>query len=186
MRVQDRRQVHVRLQSREPVEHARRTVQRQSWLSSGTVEPHAEQPVQVDAVIGVLVSDGNGVQDTIWPMRKQPRKRRVAEIQGQAVAVPVHCKAAARAARLWECATAAEHGDLPHSYRMADRPGQFPDLPAGDPAPCPRLYLVFPAPLSDLADTPEASRRWPPPLSQRTSNTSNMSIPAAGITICDW
>jgi len=31
------------------------------------------QSVQVDAVIRVLVSDGNGVQDTVWPMREQPR-----------------------------------------------------------------------------------------------------------------
>ena len=100
MRVEDRGQVHVRLQSREPVEHAGRAVQRQSWLSGGPVEPQAEQPVQVDAVIGVLVSDGNGVQGTIWPLRKQPRKRRVAEIQGQAIAVPVHRETAARASRL--------------------------------------------------------------------------------------
>jgi hypothetical protein len=67
------------------------------------------------------VSDGNGVEGTIWPARKQPRKRRVAEIQDQAVAVPLHCETAARTPRLRERATAAEHGDLPHSYRMADR-----------------------------------------------------------------
>jgi hypothetical protein len=119
MRVEDRGQVHVRLQSREPVEHAWRAVQRQSWLSRGPVEPHAEQPVQVDAVIRVLVSDGNGVQETIWPVRKQPRKCRIAEIQGQAVAVPVHCESAARAPRLRKRATAAKHGDLPHPYKMA-------------------------------------------------------------------
>ena len=134
MRVQDRRQVYVRLQSREPVEHAWRAVQRQSWLSTGSVEPHAEQPVQVDTVIGVLMSDGNAIQDTIWPMRKQPRKRRVAEIQDQAVAVPVHCKTAARAPRLWKCAAAAEYGDLPHPSRMTDWPSQFPDLLAGGSA----------------------------------------------------
>jgi hypothetical protein len=37
--------------------------------------------MQVDAVIGMLVSDGNGIQAAIRPVCEQPRKRGVAEIQ---------------------------------------------------------------------------------------------------------
>jgi hypothetical protein len=121
MHVEDRGQVGVGLKAFEPVEDARRAVQRHSWFARAAVEPHSEQPVQVDTVIRVLVGDGNGVYGTVWPVRKQPRKGGVAEVQYQAVAVPVHRKTAARAVRLRKRAATAEHGDLSHSSSMPAR-----------------------------------------------------------------
>jgi len=121
VQVEDRGQVRVRFQSGEAVEYARRAVQRQPGLGGGPVEPHAEQAVQVNAVIRVLVSDGDRVHDAIGPVREEPRESRVPEVEHQAVAVPVHCEAAAGAAWLGERAAAAQHGDLPHASRMAER-----------------------------------------------------------------
>lgn len=77
--------------------------------------------MQVDAVIRVLVSDGDRIHDTIGPVREEPRESRVAEVEYQAVAVPVHCEPAARAPWLGERTAATQHGDLPHSSRMAER-----------------------------------------------------------------
>src|ERR1700685_2512954 len=113
MQVEDRSQVHVRFQSCEAVEYTRGTVQRQPLLSSGPVEPHAEQTMQVDAVIRMLVSNSDRIHDTIPPVCEEPRKGRVAEVEHQAVTVPVHCEPATRAPRLRERAAATQHSDLP-------------------------------------------------------------------------
>lgn len=48
--------------------------------------------MQVDAVIRVLVSYGDRIHDTIRPVREEPRKSRVAEVEYEAVAVPAHCE----------------------------------------------------------------------------------------------
>jgi len=68
-------------------------------------------------MIRVLVRDGNGIHDTVRPVREQPRQRRVAEIQDEAVAVPVHRQTAARASQLRKCA------ELPSTVTCRTRPG---------------------------------------------------------------
>ena len=89
-------------------------------MRRGPVVAHAEESVQVDAVVGVLVSDGDGVDGAVGPVGKQPRQGGVAEVEHQAVAVPVDGETAAGAARFGKGAATAEHGELAHG---AGRPG---------------------------------------------------------------
>ena len=77
--------------------------------------------MQVNAVIRVLMGNGNSVHGTIWPVCEQPWQRCVPKVQHQTETVPVHRESAARTARLWKGAATAEDGDLSHSNRMAPR-----------------------------------------------------------------
>ena len=146
MQVEDRGQVGIGLQALESIEHARWTVQRQPWPAGAAIQAHPEQPVQIDAVIRVLVADGNSVDGTVWPMRKQPGERSVAEVQYQAVSVPVHRKPAARTPRLRERAATAEHRDLPHPSSMPARVHRIASRDGGVAASCrgpPDQYARF-------------------------------------------